>query len=145
MRYLCTPFKAGVSIYQSPLDLMKVSTTGLQSLLGVCLRGVGPLGWRAQCGAQAPHSLGCKLQPVGHLLRGIVHEYITSFLLLLVSVWFLLYIFSCRRQFLLVLWSFSSVVALDIIVIFVCMWEEVCLRSYCSTILATSFYQIFTM
>lgn len=65
---------------------MKVSTTGLQSLLGACLHGVGPLGWRAQSGAQAPHSLGCKLQPVGHLLKGIVHEYTTSFLLLPVLV-----------------------------------------------------------
>ena len=142
---MCTPFKGGVSIYQSPLALMKVSAIGLQSLLGACLRGVGPLGLRAQCGAQAPHSLAYKLQPVGHLLRGIVHEYITSFFLLPVLVWFLLYIFSCRIHFLLILWSFSSTVALDIIVIFVHMWEEVCLRSSCSTILAASFYQIFTM
>lgn len=47
------PFKGGVSIYQSPLALMKVSTTGLQSFLGACLHGVRPPGLESSSGAQA--------------------------------------------------------------------------------------------
>ena len=42
-----------------------------------------------------------------------------------ILLWFLLYIFSCRRSFLLVFWSLSLIVSSYIIVIFVFLWKEV--------------------
>ena len=59
---------------------------------------------------------------MGQPPRGMVIDSITS-LLLLISVWFLLYVFSCRRNF-LVGWSFALMVVLQIVVILVCSWEE---------------------
>ena len=47
--------------------------------------------------------------------------YTVSTLLLPVSLWFLLYIFSYRKSFLLVLRSFSLIVALQIVIVLVCL------------------------
>ena len=46
------------------------------------------------------------------------------------------YIFSCRRSFLLLFRSFSSIIALWIVVILVCPWPEVSSKSSYSTVLA---------
>ena len=51
-------------------------------------------------------------------------DYTASLLLLPVSLGLLLYIFSCRRSFLLAFWSFSSIVATQIVVISVCLWKR---------------------
>ena len=93
------------------------------NVLGACLPGTGPPGWGPWCGAQTPSSLGRTstvgiiLPFMGHHPGGLGLDYTASPPLLPVSLWFLLYIFGCRRSFLLVFGSFSLVLALYIVVI----------------------------
>ena len=69
-------------------------------------------------GAQSSYSLGRTsviliiLLFVGHSPRDMGLNYAISPPLLPISLWFLFYIFSCRRSFLLVFQSFSSIIAL---------------------------------
>ena len=57
---LCAPFKSGVCISYSPLALLKVSFTGLQSQVfwELIFPVQDPPGWGAQCGAWTPSFLG---------------------------------------------------------------------------------------
>ena len=88
------------------------------NILRAHLLGAGPLGWGTQCGYWTPLLLGEKLSIViillfvAHLPGGIGLEYSTSMPLLLISLWFLLYIFSCRRFFSARFQSFLSIVSL---------------------------------
>ena len=117
---LCASFKSGVSISYSPLALLKVSTVGLQSQMfrELIFLVQDPCGWGAWCGAWTPHSLGrisavvIILPFVGHPRKSMGLDYTTSLPFLIVLSWFLLCNFSCRRSFLLVFMSFSSIVAL---------------------------------
>ena len=76
-------------------------------ILGIHLPIVGPLGWGARYEAQIPHSLG-RISSVVIIIpfvscphEGMGLDYIMTLLILPVSLWFLLYIFSCRRYFLI--------------------------------------------
>ena len=115
---LCTPFRIGVSISHRPLVLPKVSAASLQSQTFVELVLLMQDPWAGEwCGA----STSCSLRRtsasvviflfVGHPPRGMGVDYITSPPLLPVLLWFLLYIFSWRRSFLLVFQTFSSIFA----------------------------------
>ena len=144
---LCAPFKSGVSTSYNPPALKNASPTCLKARLsGGHLSGAGPTGWGAQCGAQTPLSLrGISamviiLPFVGHLPRVTGLDYTVCLPLLPLSLWFLLYIFSCRKSFLLVFRSFSSIVALYVFVILVCPWEEVSSGSSYSAMLAPPQY-----
>ena len=74
---------------------------------------------------------------VGCLPGGMGLDCTVSLSLLPISLWFLLYIFSCGKSFLLVLRSFSLTVTLEMVVILVCLCEEVSSWSSYSAILAT--------
>ena len=72
------------------------------NILGVHLPGAGLSGWGAQCGAQTPHSLE-RTSAVVIILPFVCHppggtglDYTKSSCLLPISLWFLLFIFSCR-------------------------------------------------
>lgn len=78
---------------------------------------------------------------VGHLLGDVVHPLGDMSLvktmsppLLFISLYFFLYIFSCRRNLLLILRLFSLIVALSLVVL-TCLWKEV--NSKSSHILAS--------
>ena len=116
---LCAPFKSGVYFPQpSSSPESKLCWPSKPNVLGAHLPGAGLPGWGAQCGAQTLCSLGRTSAIViifccvGHLPGGMGLDCTTSPLLLPVSLWFLFYIFSCRRSFLLVFRSFSLIVAL---------------------------------
>lgn len=96
---------SGVSISCSSLDLLKLTLLTFRvkcSEVSFHLPGIRPLGWGFQCGAQTSHTLEricnydyppiCRLstQACGSWL---CHDCTPS----LVSFWFLLYIFSCKR------------------------------------------------
>ena len=76
------------------------------NILGAHLPSAGPLGWAGQCRAQTP----CFLRKTSAIVLIFLFvgcplgDVYTTFLpLLLISSWCLLYIFSCRRSFLLYL------------------------------------------
>ena len=73
-------------------------------------------------------------------VMGLDYNFYLPFLL--VSLWVLLPIFT-RRSFLLVFRSFSSMVAWQIVVILVSLWEKVSSGSSYSTILDSSVLRIF--
>ena len=106
----CTPFESGVSIFYSPLALLKVNPAGLQSQTSG--------GLSAQCRSpRTPHSLGrtscnCNYPPIGELPTWDVELDQFPTLPPHILLWFLFYIFSCRRSFLLAFRSFSSIAAL---------------------------------
>lgn len=87
------------------------------NILRVNLSGAGPPGLGTQYGAQTPGSLDRTSAIVIFLpfvcrpRWGVGFHYVKSLPLIPTSLW-LLFIFSCRRSFLLVLWSFSSIHAL---------------------------------
>ena len=89
---LCAPFKSGVSVSHSAPELLKVGSTGLQ----------GQTFWRLTFLVQIPRSLGTSsatvtiLPFVNHPPWGIL-GFCLSYSS---SLWLLLYIFSCRRSFL---------------------------------------------
>ena len=118
------PFKSGVCLSHSPLTLLKVSLTGFQSqkFWGSSSHfrtpRVGSPMWDL-----APSFLGRTSAVVIFLLFVGHQPGVWILAIYLVStlppgfLWFLLYIFSCGRSFLLVFWSFSSIVALKIVII----------------------------
>ena len=104
---LCAPFKSGVSISHSPLGLPKVSPAGLQSqtfwglifLVQVPQAGDHDVGFRCL----APWGEPLQLQLFSRLWVthwGMGLDYIVTPPLLPILLWFLLYIFGCRRSFL---------------------------------------------
>ena len=107
---LCVPSKSGISISYSPLALLKVCPTGLQSQIfwGLIFPVHSSQGWGDQCGAQTPPSLGTTsiiviiLLFVGLPPRSMGLDCTVSSPLLPIFLWFFLYIFSCRQSFLLV-------------------------------------------
>ena len=107
---LCVPFGSGVFISYSPLALLKASPACLQSQMfwRNHLPGAVPLGWGAQFGSQTPCFFGRTsaiviiLPFVGYPPRGVGLDCTTFPPVLSVSLWLLLYIFSCARYFLLV-------------------------------------------
>ena len=103
-----------ISVSYDLLALLCISPGGFQSqrVLGVVFPVQDPPG--TQRGAQASCSLGrnCAIVIiflfVVYLPKGMDLHYIASLFLLPISLWFLLYIFSCRKSFLLV-FSFSHI------------------------------------
>ena len=98
-------------------------------ILGPHLPGVGTMGWGVWCGAQTPYSLertsiivmsSCCGPPTQGCGSRLYHVFIPPTHLM----WFLLYIFSCRKCFLLVYRLFWLIIALKMVVILVCLWEE---------------------
>ena len=67
-------------------------------------------------------------------------DFTMSLPLLLISCWFLLYISSCGKSS-----SFSLILALEVVIILVCLWEEMSSRSSYSTILATPSIMIYIL
>ena len=132
--------------------LLYASPTGLQSQTFwelTCLPSEEHPGWRTQCGAWTPQSLRRAsaiviiLLFVGHLPMGVDLDYTVSLALLVILWWFLLYIFSCGKSFTLVFRSLSLIVALYVVIILVCSWEEMRSESSYSTILATPIWVYF--
>ena len=120
VRFLCAPFKSRVLFSYSPLALPYASPAGLQSL---AFRGLITPVQDPQAGE--PNAGLRPLTPWGEPLqlwlfsclwiacpRGMNLDSTVSPLLLPISLWFLLCIFSCGKSFLLVFRSFSSIVAL---------------------------------
>ena len=76
------------------------------NVLGVCISSPEPRGWRLQSGTQTLGFLGRTssiviiLLLVGCPFKGIGLDYVVTLPLLSVSLWFLLYIFSYTRSFL---------------------------------------------
>ena len=107
-KILCVPFKSEVSTSYSPLTLAKVSPASLQSqtFWGLSSQCRTPKAGESQCEAQTPRSLGRTsaifiiLLFVGHLHGSMGLDCTVSLSLLPLLLWFLLYIFSCRRSFL---------------------------------------------
>ena len=131
-------FKSGVSFSHSLLGSPPFLQS--QTFWGLIFLLQDPPGCSAQCEAQTPSSSG-RTSAVVIILPFMDHpprvylDYTPSPHLLPILLWFLLYIFS-YRPFLLFFPSFSSVVALQVFVIFVCPWEELSSGSSYSTILA---------
>ena len=119
---LCAPFKNGVYFPQpSGSPKSKPHWPSKPNVLGAHLPGAGPPppGWGAWWGLKTPHSLRRTsaiviiLPFVGLPPRGVGLDYTVSLPLLPVSLWFLLYIFCCRKSFFFARFqSFSSIVAL---------------------------------
>ena len=111
---LYAPFKSEVYFpWPSGSSKIKACQPSKPNVLVDHLPGAGLLGWGALYGAQIPTSLG-RTSVIIIILPfvDIGIDYTTCPPLLLILFWFLLYIFRCRRSFVLVLWSVSSVVAL---------------------------------
>ena len=125
---LCPLWMNRISTSHSPLALLKLNSAFLQSKMFWGLPSqCRTLDWGARCGAQILHSFR-------RTSAILIILYAASLPLLPISLWFF-YSFSFRRSFLWVSRSFSSIVALWIVVIFV--WEEVNLGFSYSVILAT--------
>lgn len=111
---LYAPFKSGVCFPRpSGSPQIKPCQPSKPNVLGDHLPGAGLLGLGALYGAQIPTSLG-RTSVIVIILPfvDIGLDYTTCPPHLLNLFWFLLYIFHCRRSFVLVLWSVSSIVAL---------------------------------
>ena len=116
---LCAPFKSGGSISYSPLALPKLSSTGLQSQCSEAssswcrtLRLENPM-WVSEPSLLGENLCNCNYPPVlGSPTQSMDLDSTASPPLLPILLWFLLYIFSCRRSFLLVVQSFSLIAAL---------------------------------
>ena len=117
---LCVPFNSGVSIFHSPLGLLKVSPTGLQSYISW-----GLVFLMQDSLAEVPDmelglfALGENLSAIVIILlfvgsppRSMGLDYTASMPLLLILLCFLPYRIGCRRSFLLVFCSFSWIIAL---------------------------------
>ena len=112
---LCEPFKNEVSISPQSSDSPKSKPPWLSNsnVLEAHLPCIGALGWGDHCGAQTTHSLGRIILPfVGRLLGDISLDYIASLPLPSILLWFVLYIFTCRRSFPLVFMLFSLIAGL---------------------------------
>ena len=102
---LCVPFESKVSISPSPVGLLQLSPIGLQSqmLWGLVFLVPDPQAGEPDMELRTLIPVGEPLQsnysPVCGLptLRvGMGFDYSTSLRLLPISLWFLLYVFSCR-------------------------------------------------
>lgn len=129
---LHVPFKTTVSFSYCLLALSDLSATGFQSQ---ALWGLIFPGWGAQRVAQTLHSSGKAPHPMrGSPGLGCGPDQTVSLPLLPISGWCFLYILSCVRSFLLVLRSFSEIVVLNVVVVLVCLSEEVSSGSSSSAI-----------
>ena len=111
---LCTPFRSGVSISHRPLVLLKVSPACLRRIVFQELIFLVQDHWGSNVGpgtlAFWGKPLPCCYPPIcGSPTQGMGVDYLIP--LLPVFLWFFLYIFTQRRFFPLVFWSFSSIVA----------------------------------
>ena len=72
---LCVLFKSGVYVHTSPLELLKLSHSGLKSQIfwGAHALYVELLVLGSQCGAQTPQSLGKPLQLFVCILNHFTH------------------------------------------------------------------------
>ena len=104
---LHVPLKSRVS--GSPLS--KSHWSSKPDILGACLPGAGPLGLGILIPFGRTSAIVIILPFVGHLPRGVGLDQTASLLPLPMPLWFLLYIFSCRKSFLLVFRLFSLIVA----------------------------------
>ena len=107
---LCAPFKNGVYLgwilyFPQPSESpeSKLCWFRSQMFLGLIFSGAGPPGWGAQCETHIPFSLRRTsailviLLFIDHLPGSLLP---CNSILLTCLVWFLLYIFHCRRTFL---------------------------------------------
>ena len=115
MRLCIRPIRAE-SLFPTALLALLYASPGCPSkpdVLGAHLPSAGPLSWGAQYRAQMLCSLGRTsaiviiLLSVGRLTREVGLDYTMSPPLLPISLWFLIYIFSCGKSFMLVFRSFS--------------------------------------
>ena len=110
---LQSPFKSKASVSYNPPAVQKASRTGLQSRRsGDCILGAGSPGWGVRCGAQTHcflerTSIIVFIVPFVGRLLGVWVLTILYCVLLMVSLWLLLYIFSRGKSFLLVFRLFS--------------------------------------
>ena len=100
--------------------------------------GVPSVGLRPLAPWGGPLIIVVLLLFVGHWPKGVGPNFTTFLPLLPVSLWFLLYILHCGKLFLLVLRRFSWLIALQIVITWVCLWEEMSSESSYLAILATS-------
>ena len=116
---LCSPFKSGLYFKQpcrSPES--KPHWPSASDILVTPLPDVEPSGWGAWCGIQTLCSLGwASAMVIVFSFVGCPPQGYESWLDHVsapptLSLWFLLYIFSCKRSFLLVPRSFSLIVSL---------------------------------
>ena len=119
------------------------------SVLGTTLHGPRPPRWGAFRGAQNSHTCGrtSAIQSfssfcVAHPWSMRSDYFMSSFLHLVV---FLLSVFSCLKNFSERFWSFSLMLVLQVIVVWVCSGEQVSLGSFYSAILATLPSSVFLM
>ena len=116
----------------------------MSEIWGPHLPNSGPPGWGAWCVTWVPHSLRrtsevvITLLFVVHLAGYVSLDSTMSLPLLPISLWFLLYISSCGKSS-----SFSLILALEVVIILLCPWEEMSSRSSYSTILATPSIMIY--
>ena len=138
------PFKSEVSLSRCPVRLLKLSPAGLKAKCSgnSSSRCRTPSLESPMWGSEL--SLLCEnlciviiLQLVGCPPRGVEFDYISSLPLLPISLRFLLYVFSCRRSFLVGSSLFSLMVVLQRVVTLMCLPEEISSGSFYSTILAT--------
>lgn len=144
VRSLWSPFKSRFSISTSSLALLKTSTFKAKCFGGLSswcrTPGLGSLRWGSEPSLLGQNLYHCNYPPVGRWPTWVwVLIILPSPPFLLVSLCFPLYIFSCRRSFLLVFWSFSAIVALETVVILACPWEQV---STGSSYIATFYCEI---
>ena len=125
---LCTPFKNEVSVSPSPVGLLILSPAGLKSQMfwELIFPVQGPQAGEPDVGLRTLTAVGeplqCNYPPVvGHPPGGKGPDYIASPPFLPVLLWFVPYVFSCRRSFLVGCGLFSSMVVLQIILILVCL------------------------
>ena len=137
--FLCTPYKTEGAVSYSPLALLDVSPAVYQSQRygGSSSPCSYPRLGSPLWGLELPLLRGCDIPPTcGFQCWGVCPSQIMCPPLLPVSVWLFLFIFSCGKSFLLVFGSFSEIVSLCVVVIFVCPWEETSPGSSYSTILS---------
>lgn len=125
------PFKSGVLVTYSPPALLDVSPFGFQSqtLWGLIFPVQIPWSGEPPVWDSDPLLLKedlCKLRYLSHLWIVTLEVWVPTRLNLrppLISMWFFLYIFSCRKSFLSAFSLFSEIITLYIVVVLVCPWE----------------------
>lgn len=130
------PFKSWFSISHSSLTLQDISPTGFKArFIRTPLRYAGPPGWEAWCTTQTTHSsettfiVVTSLLLVGCHTRSVNSNWTVSLPFLVVLMWSFLYIRLCGKSFLLVFNLLSEIVVFYVVIVLVCLWEEVNSRS----------------
>ena len=141
-KFLHTSFKGRFSISYCPPALPDISPARFQSqtLCGlislVQVPGAGQPTWSSEPSLLRRTSEAVmSLLPVGCSTADVGSGQTASPPLLSISTWLFLFIFSCGKSFLLVFRSFSEIVSLNVVAIWVCPWQEASPGSSYSAIL----------